>query len=67
MTRYTIRLLEFEGQREYPQGYGMQWDPIDVDLDEDEQIVEIKNDYTGGSFNYLKPVTRVWIAKKVTA
>lgn len=67
--RVSIRSVKFEGDQDYIQGIGMTWDPVVVDLEEDEEIVFVEASATPerASFNCVRSVVRVWIASAVKA
>ncbi len=70
--KYRVRMVEFEGDQEYPQGSGLTWDDLDVVLDiaDDERIVYCKAYMRSGrlpttktAFNGLAPVIAIWLMR----
>lgn len=58
--RYRVRTLEFVGEQGYPQGHGMRWDDVVVEVSEGERIVSVEQTFKEGrGFNMLLAVVRV--------
>lgn len=62
MTLYRLRMVEFVGEEEFPQGAGMTWDSVVIDIADGEQITHVMATYRRGSgFDSLRPATLVWL------
>lgn len=59
--KYRIRMVEFVGTEEFPQGYGMTWESVVIDIPDGEQIVDAHATSITGGFNMEIPVVRVWL------
>jgi len=61
--KYRVRMVEFVGDDQFVQGYGMTWDSVVIDIADDERIVDTYAGTTskGCGFDMLRPVVRVWL------
>jgi hypothetical protein len=60
--KYRVRMVEFVGTEGFPQGYGMTWDSVVIDVADDEQIIDTKAGHRSGpGFDNLYPVVQVWL------
>ncbi len=64
--KYRVRMVEFVGEEEFPQGAGMTWDEIEVEVAEGDVLVQTQALYTseGCRFDYLRPVVRLWLMSR---
>lgn len=67
MPRYRLRMIEFESDEQYPQGHGATWEPVEIDVGEDERIVHVTAGLTHRrcTFNFLRPTVTVWVIREV--
>lgn len=64
MRQFRIREVVFQGDKEYPQGYGMTYDDLDVvvDLADGEEIFYIRKGWVRGlGIDAEIPSIDVWI------
>ena len=61
MKRYRVSMVEFIGTKEFPQGLGMTWDSVVVEVGDDEEIFAMQADWRGSGFDCQTPVVRAWI------
>jgi len=55
-------MVEFIGTETFPQGYGMTWDSVVVDVADDERIIDAQARSRGsGPMDHEVPVVRVWL------
>lgn len=62
--RFRLREVEFLGEKEYTQGYGLTYDDLDVvvEMDDGEEIVEIQRGWKRGVGTDAEiPRITVWI------
>lgn len=66
--RVQLRMVQFESAEEFPQGLGATWEPVSIDLAENESIAHVQATLGGRNcgFNYLRAVTTVWILSAET-
>ena len=67
MPNVRLRHVDYVGTAEYPQGAGMNWNELEIEvvLADDERIQQIDTGKRGGSFDMLIPTARVWVAQEV--
>ena len=67
MTRYRLRMIEFESEDQYPQGEGATWEPVEIEVEEEERIFHVTAGLTRRrcTFNFMRPTVTVWVIREV--
>lgn len=61
-SRYRVRFLEFVGEKDFTQGYGMTWDDVILEIPDGEEIIECKKTWKpGDGFCAERACVQVWL------